>query len=121
MKSYPLTTAKANRLARTFLVITRHLRGVQTLYGFSKSSSSDSKKNFSVLGLGFPWGGVTSGVVFAVLWPTLPGPGRLSNGPTFWPKYLLCHKKQKVVKNPTPKKGNQGGITSLLDMAITSC
>jgi len=31
----------------------------------------------------------------------------------------LCHKKQKVVKNPTLKKGNQGGITPLLDMAIT--
>jgi len=33
----------------------------------------------------------------------------------------LCHKNQKVVKNPTPKKGNQGGITPLLDMAITRC
>jgi len=31
----------------------------------------------------------------------------------------LCHKKQKVVKNVTPKKGKQGGITPLLDMAIT--
>jgi len=31
----------------------------------------------------------------------------------------LCHKNQKVVKNPTPKKGNQGG--PLLDMAITRC
>ena len=26
---------------------------------------------------------------------------------------------QKVVENRTPKKGNQGGITPLLDMAIT--
>ena len=33
----------------------------------------------------------------------------------------LCHKNKKVVKNPTPKKGNQGGITPLLDMAITRC
>ena len=33
----------------------------------------------------------------------------------------LCHKNQKVVKNPTPKKGNQGGKTSHLDMAITRC
>jgi len=33
----------------------------------------------------------------------------------------LCQKEQKVVKNPTPKKGNQGGITPLLDMAITRC
>jgi len=72
----------------------------------------------------------------------LPGPGRPSNGPTFWPKYFhetrlsyqflepligflayldkkLCHKNQKVVKNRTPKKGNQGGIIPLLDMAIT--
>jgi len=62
----------------------------------------------------------------------------------FWPKYFyetrlshefleplvgflayleekLCHKKQKVVKNPTPKKVNQGEITPLLDMAITRC
>ena len=103
-----------------------------------------SQKKFSVLGLGFSWGGVTSGGVFTFLWPTLPGPGRPSNSPTFWPKYFyetrlsceslepligflayldekLCHKKQKVVKNPTPKKGNQGGITPLLDMAITRC
>ena len=28
---------------------------------------------------------------------------------------------QKVVKNPTPKKGNQGRVTPLLDMAITHC
>ena len=71
-------------------------------------------------------------------------PGRPSNGPTFWPKYFyetrlsfeslepligflayldekLCHKSQKVIKNPTPKNGNQGGITPLLDMAITRC
>ena len=33
----------------------------------------------------------------------------------------LCHKNQKVVKNPTRKKVNQGGITPLLDMAITRC
>ena len=102
------------------------------------------KKNFSVLDLGFSWGGVTSGGVFAFLWPTLPGPGRPSNWPTFCPKYFyetrlsyeysepligflayldekLCHKNQKVVKNPTPKKENQGGMTPLLDMAITRC
>jgi len=101
-----------------------------------------SLKKFSVLGLGFFWGSVTSGGVFAFLWPTLPGPGRPSNGLTFGPKYFyatrlsydslepligflahldekLCHINQKVVKNPTPKKGNQGGITPLLDMAIT--
>jgi len=96
------------------------------------------------LGEGFSWGVVTGGGVFAFLWPNLPGPGRPSNGPTFWPKYYyetrlshesldpligflayldekLCHKNQKVVKNPTPKRGNQGGITPLLDMAITRC
>jgi len=47
-----------------------------------------SKKKISVLDLGFSWGGVTSGDVLAFLWPILPGPGRPSNGPTFWPKYL---------------------------------
>jgi len=96
------------------------------------------------LGLRFSWGGVTSRGVFAFLWPTLHGPGRQSNGLTFWPKYFyetrlsheslepligflayldetLCHKNQKLVKNPTPKKVNQGGITPLLDMAITRC
>ena len=96
------------------------------------------------MGWGFSWGGVTSGDVFAYLWPTLPGPGRPSNGPTFWPKYFyetrlsheslepligflayldkkLFHKNQKAVKNPTPKKDNQGRITPLLDMAITRC
>ena len=95
-------------------------------------------------GFGVLLGGVTSGSVFAFLWPTLPGPGRPSNGPTFWTEYLyearlsyeslepligflayldekLCHKNQKVVKIPTPKKDNQGGITPLLDRAITRC
>jgi len=61
------------------------------------------------------------GGVFAFFWPTLPGPGHPSNGPTFWPKYFyearlsheslepligflayldkkLCHKNQNVVK-----------------------
>jgi len=110
----------------------------------SASLVVSSQKKFPVLGLGFSWGGVTSGGVFVFLWPTLHGPGRPSNGPTFWAKYFyetrlshesleplidfltyldekLCHKNQKVVKNPTPKKDNQGGITPLLDMAITRC
>jgi len=104
---------------------------------------SSQKKIFS-FGFGVLLGGVTSGGVFAFLWPTLHGPGHPSNGPTFWPKFLnetrlsheslepligflayldekLCHKNQKVVKNPTPEKINQGGITPLLDMAITRC
>jgi len=65
--------------------------------------------------------GFTSGGVFAFLWPTLPGPGRPSNGPTFCPKYFyetrlsyesvesligflayldekLCHKNKKQSK-----------------------
>jgi len=55
--------------------------------GFKPSTDSTSlvipsQKNFSVLGLGFSWGGVASGGVFAFL----PGPGRPSNEPTFWPK-----------------------------------
>jgi len=76
------------------------------------------------------------------LWPTLTGPGRQSNGPTFWIKYFyetrlsheslepligflayldqnLCHKNQKVVKISTPKKLTNGRITPCLDMAIT--
>jgi len=100
---------------------------------------SQKKKIFS---FGFSWGGVTSGGGFAFLWPILSGPGRPSNWSTFWPKYFyetrlsceslesligflaylnekLCHKNQKVVKNPTPNKDNQGGITPLLDTAIT--
>ena len=103
-----------------------------------------SQKKIFSFGFGFSWGGVTSGCVFAFLWPTLHVPGRPSNGPTFWPKYFyetrlsheslepligflayldekLCHKNQKVVKNLTSKKGNQGGITPLLDMAIPRC
>jgi len=104
---------------------------------------SSQKKNFS-FGFGVLLRGRHKWGVFVFLWPTLHGPGRPSNGPTFWPKYFyetrlshesleplinflayldekLCHKNQKVVKNPTPKKGNQGGITPLLDMAITCC
>jgi len=100
-----------------------------------------SQKNFS-FGFGFLCGDATSGGVLAFLWPTLPGSGRQSNGPTFCLQtfietrlsyeflepligflvYLdqkLCHINQKVVKIFTPKKGNQGGITLLLYMAIT--
>jgi len=110
----------------------------------SASLVVSSQKKISVLGLGFSSGGVTSGGVFVFLWPTLHDPGRPSNVPTFWPKYFyetrlshesleplidflayldekLWHKNQKVVKNPTPKKGNQGAITPHLDMAITRC
>ena len=102
---------------------------------------SSQKKNFS-FGLGVLVGGVTSGGVFAFLWPTLTGPGRQSNGPTFSIEYVyetrishetlepligflayldqnLCHKKQKLVKISTPKKLTEGKITPLLDMAIT--
>ena len=86
-----------------------------------------SQKKFLSFGFGVLLGGVTSGGVFAFLWPTLPGPGRLSNGPTFWPKYFyetrlsheflepligflayldekLCYNNQKVVKNTTLEK-----------------
>jgi len=86
----------------------------------------NQNKIFS-FGFGVLFGDVTSGGVFAFLWPTLPGPGRPWNGPTYWPKYFyetrlsyeclepligflsyldqnLCHKKQKVVKISTPKK-----------------
>ena len=89
-----------------------------------------------------PGGCVTSGGIFAFLWPTLPGPRRQSNGPTFSIKYFyetrisheslessiaflayldqnLCHKNQKLLKISTPKKLTKGKITPLLDMAIT--
>jgi len=94
------------------------------------------------LGLGFSWGDVTSRGVLAFSWPTLPGPGRPSNGPTCWRKYFLetrlsyellepligflayldkklYHENQKVVKISTPEKGSQGGITPLLYMDTT--
>ena len=87
---------------------------------------SSQKKIFS-FGFGILLGGRHKWGCFRILWPILHGPGRSSNGPTFWPKkfyetmlshesleplidfltYLdvkLCHKNQKVVKNPTPKK-----------------
>ena len=80
--------------------------------------------------------------VLAFLWPTLPGPGGQSNGPTFWPNlfletrlsyeslepligflaYLdpnLCLKNQKVVKISTPTTTNLGCKTPCLYMAIT--
>ena len=76
-------------------------------------------------------GGCHKCFFFVFLCPTLPGPGRPSNGPTFWPKcfyetrlsyeslepligflaYLdqnLCHKNQKVVKISTPRKVTMG-------------
>jgi len=100
-----------------------------------------SQKKCSVLSLGFSWGDVTSGSVLAFLWPTLRGPGRPWNGPTFWPKYFLeirlsyeflepligflayldqklYHKNQKVVKISTPKKETRAWITPRLHMAI---
>jgi len=44
---------------------------------------------FSVLGLGFCWGYVTSRVVFSFLWPTLPGTGRQSNESIFCLKFRV--------------------------------
>ena len=110
----------------------------------SASLAVSSQKKIFSFGFGVLLGGVTSGCVFEFLWPTLHGPGLPSDVLTFWPKYFyetrlshesleplidflayldkkLCHKNQKVVKNLTPKKGNQGGITPLLDMVITRC
>ena len=101
------------------------------------------KKNFS-FGFGVLLGGRHKWEGFRIFMAYLHGLGRPSNGPTFWPKYFyetrlsheslepligfltyldekLCQKNQKVVKNPTPKKVNQGGITPHLDMAITRC
>jgi len=94
------------------------------------------------LGLEFSWGDVKSGVVLAFLWPTLPGPGRQSNGSIFCLKFFLearqssesaeplidflayleaklCYKKQKVVKISTPTNTNLGRITPSLYMAVT--
>jgi len=118
-----------NQQQHTFAVHCKHLRPTLQLLVWRPED-------------GISWRGVTSGGVFAFLWPTLPGPGLPSNGPTFWLKYFYetrpsyesleplvgflayldeksCHKNQIVVKNPTPKNGSQGGITPLLDMAIT--
>jgi len=48
-----------------------------------------TEKKFSVFDLVFSWGDVTSGSVFAFLWPILPGPRRQSDDPTFWLKFWL--------------------------------
>jgi len=48
-----------------------------------------SQKKFFFSGLRTPLGDVTSGVVLAFLWPTLPGPRRQSNEPIFWFKLLM--------------------------------
>ena len=47
-----------------------------------------SQKKIYSFGFGVLLGSVTSGVVFAFLQPTSPGPGRPPNGPTFWPIYF---------------------------------
>ena len=92
----------------------------------SASLVVSSQKKFFSFGLGVLLGDVTSGGVFAILWPTLTGPGRQLNGPTFLIEYFyetrishetlepligflayldqnLCHKNQKFVKISTPK------------------
>jgi len=46
-----------------------------------------SRKIFS-FGLEVILGGRHKCFFLTFLWPTLPGPGRQSNGPTFWPKFL---------------------------------
>ena len=103
---------------------------------------SSQKKNFQFWFRGSFGGGVTSGDVFAFLWPTLTGPGRQLNGPTFSIEYFyetrishetlepligflayldqnVCYKNQKLVKISTPKKLTKGKITPCLDMAIS--
>ena len=102
-----------------------------------------SQKKFSVLGLGSLGGAWQVGVfsrfycLFAQPWTPIEWAHVLAQI-FLWSKaisrvfraligflaYLdekLCHKNQKVVKNPTPKKGNQGGMTPLFDIAITRC
>jgi len=78
-------------VAGTLLAITRQLLQLERCSNPPDSASLlvPSQKKFSVLGLEFSWGNVTSGDVLAFLWPILTGPGRPSNGPTFWPKYFL--------------------------------
>ena len=44
---------------------------------------SKSKKKSFVLGLSFFRGNVASRGVFALFWPSFPGPGRRRNGPFF--------------------------------------
>jgi len=52
----------------------------------SASLPASIENFFSVLGLGFSMGDVTSGGVFAFFWLMLPGPGRQPNEPFFWLK-----------------------------------
>jgi len=52
----------------------------------SASLLAPSQQKFFCFGFGVLLGVVTSGGVLTFLWPTLPGPGRQSNGPTFWHK-----------------------------------
>jgi len=78
-------------IAATFLTkfcnsITRQWpeqRGVQTITDSARHLVSNEKK-ISVLGLGFSWGRHKWGC----FWPTLPGPGRQSNGPIFFLKFF---------------------------------
>ena len=49
----------------------------------SASLPASIENFFSVLGLGFSMGDVTSGGVFAFFWLMLPGPGRQPNEPFF--------------------------------------
>jgi len=103
-----------------------------------------SQKLFFSFGFGVLLGGRHKWGCFRVFIAYFNRPWTPSNGPTFWPKYFdetrlfyeslepligflayldekLCHKNQKLVKNPSPEKGNLDGITPLVDMAITRC
>jgi len=83
----PLTTVRANILAPPFLAINRQpleLESCSNPLQIQQVWESKSKKNFFfVLGLRFSGGNVTSRGVFALFWPSLPGPRRYRNGPFF--------------------------------------
>jgi len=142
-----LTTAKANRLAHVYYYNSPPAAAREVFKSSTDSASlvvPSQKKQFQFWVWG-SFGGASEMGVFSrfhgLLYPALDA-HRM--GPRFWPKYFyetrlsyeslepligflayldekLCQKKQKVFKNPTPKKGYQSGITPLLDMAITCC
>ena len=82
----PFTTARANMLTLPFLAVNcqlLELEGCSNPLWFQQVFWLTSKKNIFCFGFKVFWGNVTSTGVFALFWPSLPGPSQCFNGSFF--------------------------------------
>ena len=98
----PLTPTRATTVASTLLTINGPLsqKAVQTLYGFSKSSSWNRKKNVFRFRWEFFWRWRHNEGMFGKFWPPLASPGLQLIDPFCWLKVLLKTRSKSASIEP---------------------